>query len=351
MTLLGLGAFGNTVMLMTETTKTFVTQLLEATERHKQIEQNPEERAKLITELAEQRIKRRDEAAEHFVDHFFRSDVARAAFEANVLERVPNKTLRVHRWTGRGESFKDQHLSNLLDIGDLVTRFQDYLDETYQVKEDTEATPGFRFRVFNHRISGARATALVVSWDPTGFEKVDDILLANRQSAQDRESRRREGPRGGDDEEQQDQQQDQGPRRNFDGPSRGRGRGPRGPRRDFDRSDNGPRRDFDRRDNGGGRGPRRDFDNGPRRDFDRRDGGGGRGGPRRNFDGPRRNFDNGPRRNFDNGGGRGPREGSQDARQHQRQEQEQGPPQQTVEEYETQSQSKLGRPRRRQALE
>jgi len=75
----------------------------------------------------------REEAAQHFLSTLLASDTARQQFETNALHRsrLGSKTVRLTQWQGRGPTHLDQALSDLLDLGDLLQKMQDYLDETY----------------------------------------------------------------------------------------------------------------------------------------------------------------------------------------------------------------------------
>lgn len=205
----------------------------------------------------------REQAAEHFLESLLSGKTASSEFEQNTLHRnkTGQQTVRLSQWQGRGPTYLDQSLSDLLDLGDLLQRMQDYLDSTYGAGE---------FRVFNHRVRGNRnrTVSLTVSWNKEGFENVDSIIKNNRERALERQQRHADGLNRGSDDEEEDQQS-RPPRRRDDRPPRRDDRryDDRAPRRDDRRYDDRPARRDDRA-------PRRDDrrydDRAPRRD-DRRD--------------------------------------------------------------------------------
>lgn len=174
----------------------------------------------------------RESANEHFLKSLLSSDQAVDDFETNVQDsaKLGKKTVQLTSWTGRGPTHKNQSLSDLLDVGDLVQRMQDFLDLRYGEKQ---------FMVFNHNISskhGQRTTALTVSWNPEGFENAEGILETNRQRAVQRMERTRlrndgdyEHHEGGTDQPRQQRQyrdnrggpRDQAPRQRYQNQSRG----------------------------------------------------------------------------------------------------------------------------------
>lgn len=103
--------------------------------------------------------------------------------EALNAERMGRKMCRLLTWEGRGPQYRGVFLSDMLDLGSLVSRFQEHFDSTYGEN---------KFKVFNHQISPGtrRFVALAVSWDADGFAKADEILTNNRESAQDRARQR-----------------------------------------------------------------------------------------------------------------------------------------------------------------
>lgn len=130
----------------------------------------------------------REQAAEHFLELFLSSPKATKEFEELALHRnkMNQQTARLAQWQGRGPTYLDQSLSDLLDLGDLLQRMQDHLDATYGAG---------KFRVFNHRVRGNRnrLISLTVSWDSEGFENVDSIVENNRKYALERQQRQQEG--------------------------------------------------------------------------------------------------------------------------------------------------------------
>lgn len=188
--------------MTTTTDNTFVSQLAANTEEYKD------------TALRETYCSQvRELAAEHFLQKLLASPEARTNFEASALHRSKScdqKTVRLEQWQGRGPAYLDQCLSDLLDLGDLVQRLQDHLDQTYG--RDS-------FRVFNHPVRKTRSMALVVSWDASGFSNADDILQRNRAKAQERQERllhRRDGEEEDEEEAQTQSHSRPAPRRNYD---------------------------------------------------------------------------------------------------------------------------------------
>ena len=183
-------------------------------------------------------------ASEHFLEQFFTGKDVSAEFENLVVHRnkLGQQTARVALWTGRGPTYLDQSLSDLLDLGDLLQRMQDHLDATYGVGE---------FRVFNHRVRGNRnrTMSLTVSWDKERFENVDRIIEENRLHAAKRQQRHR----GGDDVDEDEDEEVAAPRATYRPAARESRDGPRryesrdGPRRYESRD--GPRR-YEPRDGG-----------------------------------------------------------------------------------------------------
>lgn len=175
----------------------------------------------------------RDQAAEHFLETLLSGESAAREFEQNALHRnkTGQQTASLARWQGRGPTYRDQSLSDLLDLGDLLQRMQDYLDCTYG--------PG-EFRVFNHRIRNNRnrAASLTVSWNKEGFENVDSIIKNNRERALERQQRQADGHNHGSDDEED--HHDRAPRRDDRRAPRHDDR-PR--RRHQDDRDRAPRRD------------------------------------------------------------------------------------------------------------
>jgi hypothetical protein len=128
-------------------------------------------------------------ATDHFLDTLVRSSEASKLFETNAREAASfgKKLVQLVTWSGRGPTYLNQTLSELLDFGDLCARFQDYFDATYGTDE---------FRVFHYPIRNTRTTALTVSWDKSGFDNADGIIRSNRERAQQRlESRGSEDQR------------------------------------------------------------------------------------------------------------------------------------------------------------
>lgn len=184
----------------------------------------------------------REQAAEHFLQDLLASETSVTQFEELALHRSKcgQKTVRLTQWQGRGPTYLDQSLSDLLDLGDLLQRMQDFLDERYGTST---------FRVFNHRVRKTRNVALVVSWDQEGFENVDLIIAHNRQKAQQRQERQmslRNGEELPSDEEDELEppRRSAPPRRRYDDD---RSSGDRAPRRRYDdrNGDRAPRRRYD----------------------------------------------------------------------------------------------------------
>lgn len=223
----------------------------------------------------------RENAAEFFLQEYLSSPAATKKFEELALHRqkLGQQTARLLQWQGRGPEHLGQSISDLLDLGDLLQRMQDYLDMTYG--------PG-EFRVFNHHVRGNRnrTVSLTVSWKKDGFENVDSIVENNRQRALERMQRQKENrARGGDEDEDDDAECDE-----LRPSYRGESHRHRESNRDGGRyDDRAPRRHND--------GPR-NYDNRPRRRYDE-------------DSGPRRQYDDAPRgrRNGDRGD-RGPSRGS-----------------------------------------
>lgn len=186
---------------MSETTTTqnnFIAQLQADTEKYQDSSAQEEYCAQV-----------REQAVEHFLEELLSGPTASKQFETLAIHRnkLGQKTARLAQWQGRGPTYLDQCLSDLLDIGDLLQRMQDHLDSTYG--------PG-EFRVFNHRVRGNRnrTVSLTVSWNKEGFENVDSIIENNRQRAQERQQRQQEGHGRGDgeDEDDDDEEDDLAPR-------------------------------------------------------------------------------------------------------------------------------------------
>ena len=118
-------------------------------------------------------------ATDHFLDTLVRSEEAIKQFETNAREAASygKKLIQLVTWSGRGPTYLNQTLSELLDFGDLCARLQDYFDTTYGTDE---------FRVFHYPIRNTRTTALTVSWDKAGFDNADGIIRSNRERAQQR---------------------------------------------------------------------------------------------------------------------------------------------------------------------
>ena len=118
-------------------------------------------------------------ATDHFLDSLVRSDEAVSLFEKSAREAASygKKLVQLVTWSGRGPTYLNQTLSELLDFGDLCARLQDYFDTTYGTDE---------FRVFHYPVRNTRTTALTVSWDKAGFDNADGIIRSNRERAQQR---------------------------------------------------------------------------------------------------------------------------------------------------------------------
>lgn len=210
----------------------------------------------------------REQAAEHFLENFLSGATATKQFENLVLHRnrLRQHTARLVTWQGRGPTYLDQALSDLLDLGDLLQRLQDHLDSTYGANE---------FRVFNHHVRGSRnrTMALTVSWDKERFENVDSIIENNRQHALERLKRQQENRTHGDEDEDCDVVDDDELAPRNRAPPRG------GPRRT-----SAPRR-YDE-------GASRNYENRPRRRFDGEE----RPQRRNNYDDSRSSAPTGPSR-------------------------------------------------------
>jgi hypothetical protein len=129
-------------------------------------------------------------ATDHFLDTLIRSDNAKSQFEESAREAAGfgKKLVQIISWSGRGPTFLNQSLNDLLDFGDMCARLQDFFDASYGTNE---------FRVFHYPVRNTRTTALTVSWDKTGFDNADGIIRSNRERAQQRLDHNRH--RGGDD--------------------------------------------------------------------------------------------------------------------------------------------------------
>lgn len=239
---------------MTDSTSTnsFVSQLTADTATYS----NEEEQAKY-------RSQNREDATEHFLAQYFTSPDAQSHFETTVLHKnkLGQRIVRLTGWSGRGPSHLDQFLTDLLDTGDLLQRMQDHLNLTYGEGQ---------FRVFNHRVSGKRMTALSVSWDSTGFENIDQIIATNRTKAIERRERAAERAAERDDDRRQyDDRRPHDDRRQYDD-RRGPGPDRRGGyRRQYDDDRRPPRRDRRQYDDDRRGGYRRQYDDdrrGPRSD-------------------------------------------------------------------------------------
>jgi hypothetical protein len=250
----------------------------------------------------------REEAAEHFLETLLTSEKAVASFLELTAHRnkIRQKTSCVARWQGRGDTYKEQSVSDLLDLGDLLQRMQDYLDATY----------GPYFRIFNHQVQRTRDTSLTVSWNPDGFAKLDDIIKRNRERATERSARQKSARDAskngeGDGDERDDSQ-------SYRRDDRSTGRYERGNRQYDDRQGGGGGGGY----RGGGGGGHRQGGGGDRSRNDDRQGGGGhryddrQGGNRRQPS--RDNYNRGgtpqegsrsgdrpPRRDLSDGGGGG----------------------------------------------
>jgi hypothetical protein len=237
----------------TQTTNSFVSQLEANAEKFK----DPEAVEVYLTQV-------RENAAEHFLKQLLTSEEARANMEQLITHRtiIKQKTALVHRWQGRGDTYMEQSLSDLLDLGDLLQRMQDFLDSTYG---------SGRFRIFNHQIRRTRDTALTISWTPEGFQNLDDIILRNRARAQERLERLKQR-RGGDDADEGEGDEDVSFRPREDrGPPRARYED-RGPPRARYEERGPPRARYEER------GPPRARPYQSNADGPRRGGGGDRGG-------------------------------------------------------------------------
>ena len=115
------------------TTSTFVSQLASNAEKFQDSASQEEYCAQV-----------REQAAEHFLQDLLGSESSATQFEELALHRSKcgQKTVRLTQWQGRGPTYLDQSLSDLLDLGDLLQRMQDFLDERYGAST---------FRVFNHQ--------------------------------------------------------------------------------------------------------------------------------------------------------------------------------------------------------
>ena len=144
--------------------------------------------------VAQARVDARQAATEYFLETLLTSPTACATMEAEMLARAktsPNaRTYRLSSWTGSGPTYQGQHLSELLDIGDLLQRMQDFLDENYRSGEGENEK---RLRVFNCPASQARGrpqtrgrTNLIISWNKEKFSTADAIIEANRKAALER---------------------------------------------------------------------------------------------------------------------------------------------------------------------
>lgn len=115
-------------------------------------------------------------------------------FEEEALNsvRLGRKMCRLMTWEGRGPQYRGLFLSDMLDLGALVSRLQDHFDRAYG---------DGRFLVFNHQVAPTgpkRFMTLAVSWDTDRFENAREILANNRNAAQSRESRRNDPEHHGD---------------------------------------------------------------------------------------------------------------------------------------------------------
>jgi hypothetical protein len=139
-------------------------------------------------------------ATDHFLDTLVRSEEAIKQFETNAREAASygKKLIQLVTWSGRGPTYLNQTLSELLDFGDLCARLQDYFDTTYGTDE---------FRVFHYPIRNTRTTALTVSWDKAGFDNADGIIRSNRERAQQRLESRDQPPRFDNRDRDRDQSQ------------------------------------------------------------------------------------------------------------------------------------------------
>lgn len=121
-----------------------------------------------------------DVANQYFYDSLLASEEAWDAFTQKAYDSAKtsgNKTCRLSTWTGRGPSYRGQFLSDLLDLDNLLERFQDLFNE--------RCGEG-KFMVFKNPIvkgNGPRRFALTVSWDSDRFDNARSIITRSRESA------------------------------------------------------------------------------------------------------------------------------------------------------------------------
>ena len=144
----------------------------------------------------------REQATDYFLESLLTSPAARSNLERECLTRATlgQKTYRLTTWTGSGPDYCGQKLPDLLDLGNLLVKMQDWLDVNYR-------TDNNRFRVFNCRVRNAPRNTfnLIVSWNEDKFETADKIIETNRQTAIERrdtyDGRRQGRPQDDDNEE------------------------------------------------------------------------------------------------------------------------------------------------------
>ena len=202
----------------------------------------------------------REQAADYFLESLLTSADATATLERECLARAKlgQKTYRLTTWTGSGPDYCGQKLPDLLDLGNLLEKMQDWLDENYR-------TDAHRFRVFNCRVRNAPRNTfnLILSWNEDKFSTADQIIETNRQMAIERRDsyERRRHERNHDDDvdgaphEDAEETEDRPPRRQYDDRQRG------GPRQRYnDGGEDRPRQRYN--DGGENRPPRRRFPEG-----------------------------------------------------------------------------------------
>lgn len=126
------------------------------------------------------------EATQHFLDTLLASDEAWASFQEQARNNVRStgkKTASLLTWQGRGPSYQGQYLTDLLDLDELLQKFQDVLD----MKGGKD-----QFLVFKHPVTasrGPRSFSLTVSWDKSRFDNARDIISGEREKAEQRVER------------------------------------------------------------------------------------------------------------------------------------------------------------------
>ena len=162
-------------------------------------------------------------ATQYFLTTLLSAPDAQQQFESSAMSAagLGKKLVQLTSWSGRGPVYSNTSLCELLDTGDLISRMQDWLDETYGADG---------FRVFHYPIRNSRTTALTVSWDKAGFDNADGIIRANRERAQQRSEHRSENrdQRGHVAEQDQDQEDEPPTKSHSDNGHRQRFNGQRG---------------------------------------------------------------------------------------------------------------------------